>query len=339
MFVSAVAGLGPLVSDELTHIDGVRVIDSGFDGRGDVVLLDVQRGAIKRLLHADTVEDVFAEVAYGQLAAGESSASVARSLWRRRQVDSAMGIWAGVARDRSRNVSYRVVVRTLGERLFRRTDLRRELQSTIRHDRPQWRPADPAQLEVWAVEYRTGRLVSGLRLSSPAMRQHGGRAVNRAGALRPTVAAAMVRLAGAPSGTLVDPCCGSGTILGEAIRAGWTARGFDIDPDAVSAAVRNESLAGVVTGDARGLDLPEASVAACVSNLPFGRRFTVDGERSAWLRAVLAEMVRVTRPGGRVVVLAPTIPASSLPPSLRLHRAVRIRLLGTWAGIHAYVRA
>jgi hypothetical protein len=49
-------------------------------------------------------------------------------------------------------------------------------------------------------DYQQGRIVAGLRLTSIHMRQHGGREAERRGALRPTVAAAMVMLAGEPAG-------------------------------------------------------------------------------------------------------------------------------------------
>ena len=65
------------------------------------------------------------------------------------------------------------------------------------------------------VEYQPGKIVAGLRVSDLRMRQHEGRDIERSGALRPTVAAAMVHLAGKPDGILLDPC-GSGTILAEA---------------------------------------------------------------------------------------------------------------------------
>src|SRR5947207_2101289 len=83
---------------------------------------------------------------------------------------------------------------------------------------------------------------------------------SREGALRPTVANAMVRIAGEPSGILLDPCCGSGTILGEAVAAGWEVRGSDIDPDAVQIARKNVPGISIWTGDARRLEVEDGSV-------------------------------------------------------------------------------
>src|SRR5262249_20425588 len=64
--------------------------------------------------------------------------------------------------------------------------------------------------------------------------------VARPGALRPSVAAALVRLAvqaAAPDTTrrgLYDPCCGTGTIAAEAARLGLPVYASDLDPEAVT---------------------------------------------------------------------------------------------------------
>jgi 23S rRNA G2445 N2-methylase RlmL len=135
---------------------------------------------------------------------------------------------------------------------------------------------------------------------------------------------------------LCDPCCGSGTVLAEAVSAGWRAWGADLDADAVELARANAPRARVAVGDAHGLDLAAGEAGACVSNLPFGRRFEVPGDARAWLRATLAEMARVTRPGGRVVVLVPDLPRAAVPDGLNLTDRHRIRLLGTATTIWAF---
>jgi 23S rRNA G2445 N2-methylase RlmL len=208
----------------------------------------------------------------------------------------------------------------------------------VRRDCPRWRVADPAEIELWVLEYRPGSFVAGVRVSDVSMRQHGGREAERRGALRPTVAAAMVRLAGKSRGALLDPCCGSGTILGEAAARDWQARGSDIDPVALRVARRN-ARAPLVLADARELPVRDGSAGACVTNLPFGRQYEVEGDPAVWLGRVLAEMTRVTRPKGRVVVLTPSVPKATLPNALREVRRAPLVLLGTRTTIWSYERA
>lgn len=339
MFALTVPGLAPVLGAEVGATSGLATAATGYDGRSDVVRLTAGRGARGGTLELRVAEDVFVEVGHARRGDGDpTAAAIAHRLWRGELVQKALSAWADEAGPLSASLTFRVVARVLDERAFLRTELRRRLTETIRRDRPRWQVADPARLEVWAVEYAPGRFVAGLRLSGAAMRQHDGRRVEREGALRPAVAAAMVRLAGAPDGTLLDPCCGSGTVLAEALAAGWQAVGADIDPDAVRVATTNVPAASVRAGDARELDAADGSVAAYVSNLPFGRRYRVPGDRTAWLRAVTAEAARVTRPGGRVVLLVPDLPRVVVPPGLRPADRLPIRLLGTKTTIWAFDR-
>lgn len=339
MFATSVPGLAPIVLRELDRQPGITVRDSGFDGRSDVVVFDAVRDARTAAVDLDLTEDLFVEVGRTARAEGDTADRVAGRLWRPEPVQRALSVWAEQVRPLSGRMTFRVVARVLHERAFLRTELRRRLTEVVRRDRSRWRVGDPAQIEVWVLEYAQGRFVAGLRLSDQRMRQHRGRAVEREGALRPTVASAMVLLAGEPSGVLLDPCCGSGTILGEALAASWAVQGFDIDPEAVQIARRNAPGAEVRVGDARSLALAGERVGACVSNLPFGQRYAVQGDMRLWLRSVLGEMARVTRPGGRVVLLAPELPRPAVDERLRLRDRFPIRLLGTRTTIWAYDRA
>lgn len=85
-------------------------------------------------------------------------------------------------------------------------------------------------------------------------------------------------------------------------------------------------------------DLPhdDATLDAVVSNLPFGRQFPVEGP-ARWLRRALAEMARVTRPGGRVVVLVPP-PVPRGFGGLDLASSYPLRLLGVSTRIWVFTR-
>lgn len=338
MFATVVPGVAPIVRQELSGLPEVTVGGWGFDGRADVVTFTTGRG-LGAVADLGLTEDLFVEVGRTLRSEGDKPGWIAERIWRPARVERALSVWAGEVRPLRAVMTFRVIARVLTEESFRRTDLRRQLTAAIQRDRPKWKVADPAELEVWVSEYATGQFVAGLRLSDARMRQHDGRAVERHGALRPTVANAMVRLAGAPGGTLLDPCCGSGTVLSEALKTGWeSVQGIDVDPSAVKIARRNVPEADIRSGDVRGLELPDTGVNACVSNLPFGQQFSVEGSMCEWLGAALAEMVRVTRPGGRVVLLTPDDLRDVTPPGLRLRERFPVRLLGIKTTIWTYDR-
>lgn len=339
LFAFSVPGLASLLTHELQSIEGIQVQDTGFDGRSDVVTFTADRRAIRHLSDLMLAEDIFVEVGRTLRAEGDRAPWIAGRLIKPERTKRALttrGQILHAARDRA---SYRVIVRVLQERSFLRTDLRRHLSTAVAKQQPLWRFDDLSDLELWVVEHQQGKIIAGFRASDARMRQHDGRAEERSGALRPTVAAAMVRLAGDPGDALLDPCCGSGTILSEALQAGWNeVYGADIDPDAIDTARYNARGARLAVGDARKIDLDPDSVDACVSNLPFGQQYEVQGDMDKWLRSVLAEMARVTRPEGRVVLLAPAIARNLLPAELRPTDRVQIRLLGTKTTLWGYDR-
>lgn len=320
---------------------GVRVEDTGCDGRADVVLCTAGDAALRHVLATRLAEDILVEVGRTLRSDGDRAPWIAGRLWRPERVRRALAARAQMtrpARPVTKRATFRVIARVLSERSFLRTDLRRQLADAIQRQQPRWRLADPAGIEVWVVEYQPGKIVAGLRVSDARMRQHDGRDTERGGALRPTVAAAMAQLAGQPEGILLDPCCGSGTILVEAAKAGWRAEGIDIDPGAVRIARRNAPRAEVRQGDVRHLLYGDCSVRACVANLPFGRQYAVQQDMNEWLSGALSEMARVTQPGGRIVLLAPGVPRGSVPASLKLTNRIPVRLLGRNTAIWAYDR-
>jgi hypothetical protein len=336
MFATVVPGLAAIVTRDLEELQGVHVTATGFDGRSDVLLLEVERGRRAGLRSLRSIEDLFVEVGRTTRSAGDHPAGTAGRTWQAGAVEKALSAWSAEVRPLARTMTYRVIARVQNDQPALRTDLRKGLARAIAADKPRWKTAepgstaDPALVEVWISEYQPGRLIAGLRLAGPSARPPAGPPADCPGALRPTVAALLVGLAGEPRGVLLDPCCGAGTILHQALAAGWPdVQGTDIDPAAVQTARRSAPRAGVIEGDARSIDLPDESVGAIVSSLPSGQQYEVDGSMRTWMAAVLREMTRVTVPGGRVILLAPVVPVSVMPKPLRVTRQEPLRLPGT----------
>jgi Methyltransferase domain len=346
LFAVCVPGLGRMVRRELEAANGVQVTGTGSDGRADIVFFEADRAGRAEALRSRLAELMFAEIGRASRASGAAPTAIASTAWQRDGVQRALSVWADEVRPLAGSMTFRVIARVLNESKFRRTDLRRAMSEVIAADKPRWKFAEPAQLEISISEWHDGQYVAGLRLSEArafagARQQGAPDDGGAASALPQTVAAAMVQLAGPPGrarqpgGTLLDPCCGAGTILTEALGAGWTADGNDCDPDAVEAARRIAPGANVHLGDARELLLPDACVGACVSWLP-GR---ASCHWPDFVEAVLAEVSRVTRSGGSVVLLAPELPRPAVPGALRLRRQVPIRLAGRRQSIWVFRRS
>jgi 23S rRNA G2445 N2-methylase RlmL len=194
---------------------------------------------------------------------------------------------------------------------------------------PSWKPAEEnAAVEVWLV-IRGRTAVCGVRLSDKTMRHRTYKVEHQPASLRPTIAAAMVRLAGASPGDVVlDPMCGAGTILAEQIeltkarKAGrvevW---GGDRDMNMLRAAASNLHRVGpalLAHWDATRLPLAGQSVDRIVSNPPFGKQLSSPEEIGPLYRAAVRECQRVLKPGGRAVFLVSE--ADALREATRPHR-------------------
>jgi tRNA G10 N-methylase Trm11 len=293
-----------------------------------------RRGAQFRLEDIRLAEDVFAEI--GEARTGPPG-RVAEAITRT-GLEHALSTRARFGQPARASMTVRVITRVVDEYRFKRTELRDSVLRAIAAERPRWRTTDPAELEIWVLEYQRTHFVSGLRLSDKRTRQRvEGRAIERHGALRPVIAAAMVHLAGGKPGRLLDPCCGTGTVLAEALSVGWDASGSDIEPEAVIIARANVPEATIHQADALKLPYADASLDAVVSNLPFGKQFRVDTDPGRWLSHTLGEAARVTRAGGRVVFLVPP-PMPKDPAGLTLTEAHPVRVLGIPAKIWVYAR-
>ncbi|XP_053538828.1 THUMP domain-containing protein 2 [Ictalurus punctatus] len=130
--------------------------------------------------------------------------------------------------------------------------------------------------------------------------------------LRSTISWAMASLCNLQEASVVlDPMCGVGTILLEAVQEcpNGVFIGMDSEEAQLHKAVENVQAAGqeervlLIQSSCMATPLPAASVDAVVCDVPFGRKFSCGVDVTTALPHVLAEMERVLREGGNLVLL------------------------------------
>ena len=189
-------------------------------------------------------------------------------------------------------------------KVFDRRDLSRWLEKEL-SDR-EYQFSDEVEDEAWlfcidesyyfGIPIRKGRDL--------ADRQE-DRQEERAGSLPPSVAAAMAFAGQAKdSDVIVDPVCGSGTLLAEvhAYAPGARRFGVDIDPAAVSIARSNLKLNDgelILKRDSRSLagaiELKDISATLILANLPFGVQFGDKKQNAALYRDILKQTLLLAR--------------------------------------------
>jgi len=242
--------------------------------------------------------------------------------------------------------TYRLVAQMNGEHGYRRTDARTALAKGLAGKLPaSWRHAEEnAAVEIWlTIDGATA--LCGLRLSDRTMRHRTYKREHLPASLRPTVAAAMVRLAEVrPNDVLLDPMCGAGTILAEQLGRGREyARvkvvGGDLSPAALRVAEANLRRVGpslLYRWDATHLPLPDHFADRIVSNPPFGKQLGSPEEIGPLYRAMIRAYNRVLRPGGRAVLLVADVRAlkdATRAVGWKHLRDIPVRVLGQRATI------
>ena len=283
-------GLGRLLRRDAMEA-GMRVGHVGNDGRADVV--HVRASAWEDARRLRLAEVVCCEV--GGLRLQPTLRATVAQIDHRRLTETIAHLQERGLLPRERRI--RLVVRFRDERAYTRSALRDAIARQLRA--PVVRGHEPAH-ELWVLDTARGRLDLGIRVRSLEVARV-ARPLERPGSLPPSIAAAMVMLAGPGQGRVLDPCCGSGTLLAVASRSGWTTLGGDLDEGACTAASANTNSA-IVQLDARRLPFRDDEFDVVVSNLPFGHQHIVQGSPVAWYRKALREAIRVAP---TAVLLAP----------------------------------
>jgi len=239
----------------------------------------------------------------------------------------------------------RLVVQMEGKHAYRRIDARKALARGLVGKLPaSWQHVEEnAAIEIWLTIHGASA-VCGVRLSDRTMRHRAYKEAHVAASLRPTVAAAMVRLADVqPGQTVLDPMCGAGTILAEVHALGRRCRLLGGDEDAAALRAANVNLhfdqAKLQLWDARRLPLEDATVDRVISNLPFGKQLSRPELIGPLYLRLLPEFQRVLKKPGRAVLLAADALAMQDAAGLvgwKSASRVSVRILGQKATIYVY---
>lgn len=347
-------GFEALAAEEIAELpEGARIRGTGLVGDKNGFVEFDYAGDPSDLLELRTVEDVFVRVA--QLRDFPPTYAALRGLRdtiQRVPLDSAVALARQVRPGRGGHgkLRFRVVARQIGRAHFRRVDAQEALERGIaaRTDR-RWTLAEDGALEFW-LTLLPGEALVALRLSDERMRHRDYKLEHLPASLRPSAAAALVRLTRPrPDDVFLDPMCGAGTILIERAHAGRYRMllGGDLSEEAVATALANigprYKPIEVRQWDARDLPLDAGSVTAAAVNLPFGRQLGSPEQNRALYPAVLREAGRVLRPGARLALLSGD--ARALDEALRRTSALapeasyRVQVLGAPAKLVVARRA
>jgi 23S rRNA G2445 N2-methylase RlmL len=336
LFFLTTRGLEAVSSHEIAALSAVTIGRIGYRR-----ITASCAGSLAPLLDLRTVDDVFLD-----LGAWRNVGRPRRTLALLRDLSSRLDLRAAAAEiTRLRAVpqtpAFSVTASFVGKRNYGAEEIKSAVSEGIMIHQD-WRYANDdaaADLNVRVFIERETAFV-GLRLGRRPLHEREYKKAHRVGSLKPPVAAAMLRLVGiAPGQSLLDPCCGAGTILAEAGKFGAAVCGGDIDSAAVSAARMNLRAAGgaanINAWDARALPIPDGSVERIVSNLPWGRQVTISGSLAQFYRDVCSEMRRVLAPGGRVALLT-NAPQLALFQDFRRDGQFEISLYGQTPTILAF---
>ena len=148
------------------------------------------------------------------------------------------------------------------------------------------------------------KLFSSVRLTEKPLFHRVYRKISIKGALRPTIAAAMILWAsrGKAGLTVVDNFCGSGTILAEALLADNWVFGGDIADEAIIAAKQNVPNGKIYKLNALKTNWPNDRFDLAVSNLPWNKQVRIDSVTQLY-QGTLKEYQRIVKPEGVICLL------------------------------------
>ncbi len=218
--------------------------------------------------------------------------------------------------------------------------------------RPDVRLDAPSTIVYVEVDDNTARV--GLELlGEVSMHRRGYRVYDHPASLKPTLAYALLRLAGArDSSVILDPMCGGGTVAIEAALLFEDARIVcsDKNPRHVEGAMANAMAARVwrriefLVADARRIHevLGEESVDYVASNPPYGIRLGDPRSVRRLYRDFIPSLARALRPGGRAAIVTTEsgyVERAARTSGLRLAHARKVRHGDLWVTLMVLERS
>ncbi|MEO8607833.1 MAG: methyltransferase domain-containing protein [Chloroflexota bacterium] len=335
IFALTTRGLESISADEIASLPGMHITETAYRR-----VAASYEGSPISLLNLRTVDDLYLDItAWNNVIHTRDMLAVIKTWSAELDLSEAAQICASIRP--IRNDSFSVTASFVGKRNYSADEIKTAASEGISSANPWIYTPDDREADFNIrifIDHETAFV--GVRLSKSPLHERGYKQSQRAGSLKPPVAAAMLQLAEVSAGhRLLDPCCGVGTILIEGAMMGAVASGGDLDTDAVAAAKANANLAGVKVGiqtwDARTLPIPERSINRIVTNLPWGRQIVVDEPLETFYGDVCGEMERVLAPGGRIAILTNT-PQLLHFKQLSQERAIEISLFGQTPTIALY---
>lgn len=215
-----------------------------------------------------------------------------------------------------------VVASYLGKRNYNRYDIEdevgREVAAALRlpyRSRRDGAPPEGGRPFPVRVTVDGSQATLAVRIAERPMHRRAYKQESVPGTLHPPLAAAMAAKADlAPGALLLDPSCGTGTLLIESALSlpGLRLLGTDREPATLARAVANASAAGLegadpvgwAVADAGRLPVADGSVDRVIGNPPWGLQVEAAGVLAERPEAYYEELGRVLRPGdGQAVLL------------------------------------
>ncbi len=304
IFAITTRGLEQVSAQEIAAIPGT-IIKTVAYRRVEAACKD-----INALANLRTVDDVFLKL-QTWLSVGHQRSELARftTLSTELGLDSLFSLIKRL-RPLTRTPRFSVTANFVGKRNYSAPEIKASVADGILSRYDEWRYSEDDEeseinLRVF-IDHDTA--VVGMRLFKHPLHRRDYKIDHLPGSLKPPIAAALAQLATVQADTtILDPFCGGGTILVEAALMGAKVIGGDVSLDAVIKAQENALSASVKAAvhqwDAAHLPLATGLVDGVLSNLPWGRQVAVDENLKLLYQAALAEMRRVVKPGGQILLL------------------------------------